>query len=440
MEAIYSTDTLPKALPDVVKVRYCLYSRKSSESEERQALSVDSQIKEMLQIAEREGLEVVDVRRESHSAKASGERPVFNEIVKDIRDGRFNGVLVWHPDRLSRNAGDLGSLVDLMDQKALVEIRTYGQKFGNSPSDKFLLMILCSQAKLDNDNKGVNVKRGLRMRCEMGLWPCQAPTGYRNTNSADQRGVVVVDPERAPVIKQIFEKVAYEKWTGRKVYHWLKFELNFRSPLGNKHLTLSNVHKILDTPFYYGTFEYPVKSGNWYKGKHTPIITKELFDQAKAQMKRDLITRVESREFAFTKLFTCGLCGSGFTGEVHDKILKKSGLTAHYIYYGCARSRDRDCKGGYLKEELLIEQVVGLLDHLDYDKLKMQSSFEGELRRFNKFQRAVLGSGPGEGHKDADMKTYAKYILREGTNAEKRQLMGLFKTKLKITRRVVTIE
>ena len=83
---------------------------------------------------------------------------------------------------------------------------------------------------------------------------------------------------------------------------------------------------------------------------------------------------------------------------------------------------------------------MNLLDHLDYDKLKMQSSFEGELRRFNKFQRAVLGSGADTAHQDADMKTYAKYILREGTNAEKRQLMGLFKTKLKITRRVVTIE
>lgn len=440
MEAIRPADILPKALPDVIKVKYCIYARKSSESEERQALSVDSQVKEMLQIAEREGLEIVDVRRESHSAKASGERPVFNEIVRDIKDGRFNGVLVWHPDRLSRNAGDLGALVDLMDQKSLIEIRTYGQKFTNSPSDKFLLMILCSQAKLDNDNKGVNVKRGLRMRCEMGLWPCQAPTGYRNAKSANQRGVVVIDPERAPVIKQMFEKVAYEKWTGRKIYHWLKFDLNFRSPLGNKHLTLSNVHKILDTHFYYGTFEYPVKSGNWYKGKHTPIITKELFDAARTQLKRDKIIRTESKEFAFTRLLTCGLCGSGISGEDHYKPLKKSGLTAHYIYYGCSRSRDRDCKSGYIQEGELVEQIIKVLDHLDYDNLAMQTSFEGELRRFNKFQRAVLRSTPGVEHKDADLKTYAKYILKEGTNAEKRELMGHFKTKLRIAKKIVTIE
>jgi hypothetical protein len=111
-------------------------------------LSIDSQIKEMIQIAERDGLTIAEIRKESHSAKAVGQREVFNELLKDIRSGKFNGILTWAPDRLSRNAGDLGSLVDLMDQKALVEIRTFSQKFTNNPSEKFMLMILCSTAKL----------------------------------------------------------------------------------------------------------------------------------------------------------------------------------------------------------------------------------------------------------------------------------------------------
>lgn len=127
-----------------VPVKYVLYARKSTESDERQIMSIDSQILEMMRIAEREKLEIIDVRRESHSAKDSGQRPVFNEIIADMKLGRFNGILTWAPDRLSRNAGDLGSLVDLMDQKVLAEIRTYGQRFINSPNEKFLLMILCS--------------------------------------------------------------------------------------------------------------------------------------------------------------------------------------------------------------------------------------------------------------------------------------------------------
>src|SRR3989338_4609974 len=111
------------------KVRYCLYARKSTESEEKQVLSIDSQIKEMLQLAEREGLEVVTMKRESHSAKETGQRPVFNEIIEELNQGKFNGILTWAPDRISRNAGDLGRIVDLMDSGKLHEIRTYGQRF-----------------------------------------------------------------------------------------------------------------------------------------------------------------------------------------------------------------------------------------------------------------------------------------------------------------------
>ena len=165
-----------QSIQQPVKVRYCLYARKSTESEERQILSIDSQIKEMLQLAEREGLEIVAMKRESHSAKETGQRPVFNEIVEEIKSNKYNGILTWAPDRISRNAGDLGKIVDLMDAGILQEIRTYSQSFRNNPNEKFLLMILGSQAKLENDNRGVNVKRGLRTRCEMGWRPGTAPT------------------------------------------------------------------------------------------------------------------------------------------------------------------------------------------------------------------------------------------------------------------------
>jgi DNA invertase Pin-like site-specific DNA recombinase len=141
-------------------IKYCLYARKSSEAEERQALSIDSQVNEMLTLAQRENLNIVDMYRESHSAKDCGQRPVYNKLLLDIREGKFDGILVWHPDRLARNAGDLGAVVDLLDQKKLVEIRTHSQRFTNNPNEKFLLMILGSQAKLNlHERKLVEVQR-----------------------------------------------------------------------------------------------------------------------------------------------------------------------------------------------------------------------------------------------------------------------------------------
>ena len=83
-------------------------------------------------------------------------------------------------------------------------------------------MILGSQAKLENDNKAVNVKRGLKTRCEMGLRPSMAPTGYLNEKNVDKKCQVRLDPKRAPIIKQIFEKAGNQQWSGRKIYRWLK--------------------------------------------------------------------------------------------------------------------------------------------------------------------------------------------------------------------------
>jgi DNA invertase Pin-like site-specific DNA recombinase len=422
-----------------VKVKYCLYARKSTESEERQVLSIDSQIKEMLQLAERENLEVVTMKRESHSAKETGQRPIFNEIIEELKQGKFNGILTWAPDRLSRNAGDLGKLVDLMDEKILVEIRTFGQKFANSPNEKFLLMILGSQAKLENDNRGVNVRRGLRTRCEMGLRPGVAPTGYLNEKMVDRKCHANIDPDRAPIIKKMFEKVANEKWSGRKVYHWLKFDLNFKSR-GNKNLALSNIYIILQNPFYHGIFEYPKKSGNWYTGKHEPIITKELFDATQEQLKRDHIIRSEIKEFAFTKLITCGSCGSGVTAEEKYKKLK-DGTTARYVYYGCTRSKNLHCKNGYIRGEELIDQLIGIMDQMDINEIGMRHKFEDEVTRLTKFQRNFFADVKKlKPEKNIDLRSYAKYLLKEGSMIEKRELLACIKSRIVLTQKVLTLE
>jgi len=428
METYISAQIGEKAIAPPQKLKYCLYARKSTEQDEKQALSIDSQVKEMLAIAEREDLEVIDIRRESHSAKDSGQRPVYKQILEDIGRERFNAILTWAPDRLSRNAGDLGSLVDLMDQKKLLSIRTYGQTFINSPNEKFLLMILCSQAKLENDNKSINVKRGLRTRVEMGLWPAHAPTGYLKEKRIDRKGYVLIDKERAPIIKQMFEKVAYEQWSGRKLYHWLKFELNFKPPTSNKNLTLSNIYMILENHFYYGTFEYPKKSGNWYTGKHEPIITKELFDAVRAQIKSQVI-RSKNKEFAFTKLMTCGLCGSGISADEKFKKLKDGSVNRH-VYYGCTKARDKNCKCGYINEKDLIKQFENLINKIDIDEISIKEKIKKEVSRFKKFQQIVLGVKEKTVIEDIDIRNYAKYLLKEGSIEEKHELLGNLKSKI----------
>ncbi len=416
-------------------IRYCLYARKSSEAEEKQALSIDSQVKEMLSIAEREHLNIVDIYRESHSAKDCGQRPIYNKLMTGIREGKFDGILVWHPDRLARNAGDLGSVVDLLDQKKLIEIRTYSQKFTNNPNEKFLLMILGSQAKLENDNKSINVKRGLKTKCEMGLWPSVAPTGYLNSKNKDQKGVVLVDPDRSSTIKEMFTRAAYQGGSGRKLFKWLR-EIHFVTKTG-KPLTLSNVYVILNNHFYHGTFEYPKQSGRWFQGKHTPLISKDLFDDVQKQLQLQRKAKGKNKEFTFTKIMSCGLCGSGITAEEKYKNLKDGSINK-YIYYGCTRARDKDCKGGYIEEKVLIIQLLELMDKIDLDKSGIKKKLEAEIERHKKFHSGIMGKSDMEYcAKDVDIRNYAKYILREGSLFEKRDLIQCLKSKITIKDKIL---
>lgn len=412
-------------------VKYVLYARKSTESDELQAMSIDSQVKEMLQLAEREKLNIVEIKRESHSAKASGQRPVFLEILNDLRTGKYTGILTWAPDRLSRNAGDLGSLVDLMDQKKLVHIQTFTQKFTNDPSQKFLLMILCSQAKLENDNKSINVKRGLRAKVELGLWPSVAPTGYITSRDKKETGVVLPDPERSNIIRELFEHVGYDNWSGFKAYNWLDKEMKFKT-INGKTFSKGNFYLLLKNPFYYGHFEYPFKSGQWYKGAHTPLITKDLFDLVQKNISCNYQdSGPRHREFALTKLISCGLCGSGITAEEKFKNLVNGGRSRH-IYYRCTKSKDRNCLLR-VNESELISRLKKVIDDIDLNKLALKEKIQKEVTRFKRFQSRLLSHKSDVTLKEIDIREYVKFILEEGDLEEKRDVLNCLKGSLKLT-------
>ncbi len=427
----------PTTIPLQPKVKYCLYARKSSEAEDKQVLSIESQVKEMLTVAVRENLEIVETKRESHSSKDVGQRPVYNKMLAEIREGKYNGILTWAPDRLSRNAGDLGSVVDLMDQKLLIEIRTYSQRFTNNPNEKFMLMILGSQAKLENDNKSVNVKRGLKARCEMGWRPGVAPTGYLNEKHVDKKCQVRTDPKRSIVIRQMFEKIAYQGWSGREVYRWLN-KIGFKTKSG-KPLVLANVYIILRNTYYYGEFEYPVGSGQWFTGKHTPIITKEIFGKVQVTLDSRYVPKTESKEFAFTKLIKCGYCGSGISADEKFKKLKNGGTNRH-VYYFCTKARNIDCKNPAINELDLISELITVVDKVDMDELGVEAKIKDEIDRNNKFRMGLLGVKTKERKIEINAADYAAYLLREGTLIEKRELLSCFKSRLTLKDKKISLE
>ena len=421
-------------------IKYVLYARKSSEAEERQALSIDSQIKEICDFAQTHGYVIAEVMKESHSAKDTGARPVFNKMLSDVRSGKFQGVITWAPDRLSRNAGDLGAIVDLMDQKLLHSIRTPSQVFSNTPSDKFLLMILCSQAKLENDNKSVNVKRGLRAKCQMGLRPGVAPLGYlNNPNQEKGQRKINIDPERAPVIQEMFQLVAEHGYSGRDVFTWLKDELNFRTR-GNKHVSLSSIYRMLANPFYYGKFEYPKGSGEWYDGDYEAIITKELFERVQKHLEIPSRSQKKKHVFNYTRLIRCGSCDSLITATQKIKTLK-SGEQKHYIYYHCSKGKNRFCAEQPISEDDLVDQLKTLLTNLKIDKLKLTQGLQREFLKYQNFMKTVFGKEVKSERKDnIDMSKYAQFVLETGSREDKREFLKALKSTLVLKDKVMSLK
>ncbi len=399
----------------IADVKYCLYARKSSEQDERQAMSIDSQLKEMKTLAEREGLDIIEIKQESFSAKQSGNRPVFNELLKDLRADKFGGILTWAPDRLSRNAGDLGSLVDLMDAGKLQQIRTFGQSFSNTPNEKFLLMILCSQAKLENDNRGVNVKRGIRAKCEMGWRPCMPPLGYFTRGATGGVKDVILDDERAPYIVKMFEMSAAGK-SGRHIRQWLE-DSDVRTR-GDKQIPLSMIYKILGNTFYYGEFEYPKASGKWYQGNHSPIVTKDLFLEVQEQLKVPIKSKWGSKEFPYKQFLRCYSCGSTIVGEEKFKS-RLDGTKTRFVYYHCSRQVKLNCKEPYAREQDIVDELSSMCNELITDLGAVEPGLREAIDKFTRMMKVTH-----ETYSSTEMiGGYIKYVLRDGTLFEKTRLV-----------------
>ena len=337
-------------------IDYFIYARKSSESEDRQVLSIDSQKSELQELVKRDGLNISDLKQEAHSAKAPG-RPVYNELLDEIEKGKAQGIIVWNVDRLSRNSVDTGRLIYLFDIGKLQEVVTPSQVFRNTPNDKFLLSLLCSQAKLDNDNKGINVKRGLKAKAERGIYPAEAPTGYLNNKYAERGNKTVeIDPDRFYLVQKMFEMVISQKYTVLQVLKIANDEWKFKTKKGKK-FARSTLYRILTNPVYAETFEYPLRSGKWHKAIHKPMISDEQFDLLQIILGRKGKPKPKVHIFAFTGLIRCGECNAMITCE--EKIKRqKNGNIHRYTYYHCTKRVNPNCSQGSIEEEDLKTEIL----------------------------------------------------------------------------------
>jgi site-specific DNA recombinase len=332
-----------------------LYARKSTESDDRQILSIDSQIHELRLVAMRQGLGDPEILRESQSAKAPG-RPVFNELMRRVERGQVKSILCWKLDRLARNHLDHGRVLQALADYKLESVITSDRTYTPEGNDRFIGTFELGMATKFIDDLRANVKRGLRARLEQG-WPTHnPPPGYRNDPETKH---VVKDPERFDLIRRMWELLLRGSMTPPQILRIANEEWGFRTlarkRLGGKPLARSKLYAIFENPYYMGIIR--LRSGQTYIGAHQPMVSKEEFERAQELIGRPGNKRPRCREFAFTGLITCGTCGGMITAEEHTK---PSGR--RYIYYHCSRKRGRDsCAEPSVSDTALGSQVETFL-------------------------------------------------------------------------------
>ena len=324
-------------------MRYFLYARKSTDDEDRQILSIEAQLVELRQYAEREKVHVVKELVEAKTAKKPG-RPIFNDMLSQIERGVADGILAWHPDRLARNSVDGGKIIYSVDRGVIKSLLFPTYRFDDNAQGKFMLSIAFGQSKYYIDALSENIKRGIRLKLSKGIWPQWAPIGY--CNDPKTRGIIK-DEGKAPFITKSFALYA----TGRYTLAEVRDKINSLGMTGrskkDRPLSASQYQSILQNPVYYGVFRY---KGESYEGTHEPIITKKLFDQCQEVMARRGKPKIAQRQFVFRGLMRCGECGRMITAEIQKG----------YTYYHCTK-RLTNCTQKYVREEELVKQIQSIL-------------------------------------------------------------------------------
>ena len=286
-------------------MKYILYCRKSTDTEDKQVLSLESQERELLAVAEREGFEIISTLRESRSAKEPG-RPIFNTMLKDISKGKADAILCWKIDRLTRNPVDGGQIQWLLQNGKIKSIRTYDRTY--NPSDNVLLMSI-EQAMATQYVRDLSelVKRGNREKLARGEWPNHAPFGYLNDKATK---TIKTDKRLAPYVQRAFELYATGGYTLQQITDTLYAE-GLRNSKGNK-VFKNQVHRFFINKFYCGLME---RDGVVYPGKHNGIVSVSLFQKAENILHGRSHPRPKKNFYSARGYLRCGSCGCNITAD-----------------------------------------------------------------------------------------------------------------------------
>lgn len=361
-----------------VSEKYIFYKRKSSDSEDKQILSLDSQNRVIREsIPGFDSFDITADYQESMSAKAPG-RPKFNQMCEKLESGEAQYIICWQLNRLARNPVDGGRIIWLVQNfgiKIITPSKTY------DINDILLMYVEFAMSNQFINDLKKSSARGVEDKLRAGHAPILAPLGYLNDVTKKQ-GLrdILPDPQTFGLVRKMWDLLLTGHYSPQRIWVIATNDWGLRHREG-KQFSRSKLYELFTNLFFTGQFIY---QGKVYQGVHEPMISLEEYDRAQKILGRKGKPRMLGHQYSYTKLIKCA-CGSGITAherfrkvcpECHHKYNAQRNdfcpkcksiapeNTWYKCYYHCSKKYNPDCKQPYVDEGALQKQFDLILGTL----------------------------------------------------------------------------
>lgn len=349
---------------------YFGYIRVSTQKQGEKGVSLQEQRSAIERHAERQALKIVQWFEERETAAKRG-RPIFNQMLKQLRQGRVSGVIIHKIDRSARNLKDWSDLGELIDGGVEVHFANEGLDLhtrGGRLSADIQAVVAADFIR----NLREETKKGMYGRIKQGFYPLPAPIGYLNRGKAQAK---VIDPVKGPLVGHIFRLYASQQYNLDELCEE-GARLGLRNVRGGR-VTRTGLSTMLNNPFYIGLIRLK-RTREMFPGIHTPLITKALFERVQGILTGRTKPYIIKHDLLFRRLLTCANCGRSLYGETQKG----------KVYYRC---QTRSCPVTSLREDWIESQVLEQLAPLQLDDGE-QPVIQKEMIALKKNWSEVRGS------------------------------------------------
>ena len=362
------------------KVIAGLYPRVSTEDQSRFGHSLDEQECKLKQLCEFKGYEIYKIYREEGVSAKNTNRPKFQEMIEDMKNGKINKIIVYKLDRLTRSIQDLEFICSMLEEYNC-ELESVAEEINTGNANgKFFIRMLTILAQLEIERTSERTKFGLVGAIKKGHIPSRAPLGYKRENKK-----LVINHIEEEVVRRIFNMYL----EGKSVCSICQ-TFNEENVL-NRHWATTTVDKLLSNQIYIGNMEYNKRKKEniqLFENVVPAIIDKTTFAMVQKRKEKNLKNYKRKRTYIFMQKIYCPRC---------HKIMGGESSTSHtgdkHNYYKC-----NNCKKRISEKKIEKSLMKFLNDMLDFFliidnsfKPSMNHDIDNEIKKYAKLCDELKG-------------------------------------------------